>query len=286
MDLRRIDAHSHINFNAYKDDAAEVISRALSDGTGMLAVGSQSTTSARAVDQAEANEGVWAVVGLHPTHLFSQHVDEDEVQYVSREEAFDPAYYRALAKRSGKVVGIGECGLDRYRLPADVPEERIMARQVEALRGHLDLAWELGLPVMIHCRDAHAEVAAVLEDYAAAGKRMRGDIHCFTGTWAEAERYLKLGFYISFTGIVTFPPKAAEKAAGETLQDVARKVPLERMLIETDAPYLAPVPMRGKRNEPAYVKHVGECVARLKGIPVAEVEARTLGNTRELFALK
>lgn len=285
MDIKRIDAHSHINFNAYKDDAAEVIGRAFEDGTGMLAVGSQSTTSERAVNYAERHDGIWAVIGLHPTHLFEQYVDEQEIKYKSRHERFDAGFYRGLARRSPKVVGIGECGLDYYRLPPEVPEATVKQTQQEAFRLHLDLAHELDLPVMIHCRDAHADVAGILEEYAGAGKPLRGDVHCFTGTWAEAQRYLRLGFYISFTGIVTFPPRAAEKEKGETLQDVARHVPLDRMLIETDAPYLAPIPHRGKRNEPSFVKHVGAFIAGLKGLSVEELEAQTLKNTKELFRL-
>ncbi|HTK04610.1 MAG TPA: TatD family hydrolase [Candidatus Eisenbacteria bacterium] len=284
MDITRIDAHSHINFNAYKDDAEEVIRRAVEDGTGMLAVGSQITTSERATDYAAKHDWIWAVVGLHPTHLYDHFVDEQEIHYKSRNETFDPDAYRALAKLP-KVVGIGECGLDYYRLPEGADHDAIKKKQHDTFREQLDLAHELDLPVMIHCRDAHGDVSTILEEYRDRGRPLRGDVHCFTGTWAEAERYLALGFYISFTGIVTFPPKAADKGK-ETLADVARRVPLERLLIETDAPYLAPVPHRGKRNEPAYVKHVGAFIAHLKGLETAEVEARTLQNTKDLFRLK
>jgi len=284
MELKRIDAHSHINFNAYKDDAEEVIRRAVEDGTGMLAVGSQSTTSERATEYAAKHDGIWAVVGLHPTHLYDHFVDEQEIQYKSRNETFDMDLYRSLAKRP-KTVGIGECGLDYYRLPDGADHDAIKRKQHETFRMQLDLAHELDLPVMIHCRDAHGDVSTILEEYRDRGRPLRGDVHCFTGTWAEAERYLALGFYISFTGIVTFPPKASDKGK-ETLADVARRVPLEKMLIETDAPYLAPVPHRGKRNEPSYVKHVGAFIAHLKGLETSEVEARTLDNTKELFRLK
>lgn len=286
MKLRRIDAHSHINFNAYKDDAEEVIARAMADGTGMLAVGSQITTSERAVEYAERHDGIWAVVGLHPTHLHEHVVDEQEVHYTSRNETFDADAYRALVRRSPKTVGIGECGLDYFRLPDGADHDSIKRKQHETFRQHLDLAHELGLPVMIHCRDAHDDVARILEDYGAAGRPMRGDIHCFTGTREEAERYLALGFFISFTGIVTFPPRASEKGSGRTLADVAKSVPLERMLIETDAPYLAPVPHRGQRNEPAYVKHVGEFIATLKGVDAEAVDRQTLENTKRLFGLE
>ncbi len=285
MNLRRIDAHSHVNFNAYRDDADAVIRRALADGTGMLAVGTQSATNAAAVDVAEKYDGVWAAIGLHPTHLYDHFVDEDEVAFKSRNETFDPDFFRALAKKSKKVVAIGECGLDYYRLPDGADHAAIKRTQETAFRGHCDLALELGLPIMIHCRNAHADVARILGEYAGAGTPLRGDIHCFTGTLAEARRYLDLGFYISFTGIVTFPPNAAQKATGETLQDVARQVPLDRMLIETDAPYLAPVPYRGKRNEPSYVKYVAAQIAALKGIPVEDFESQILKNTKSLFGL-
>lgn len=284
MNWQLIDAHNHINFNAYKDDADAVIARACNQGIAMLAVGSQRSTSARAVEYAEKHEGIWAVVGLHPTHLFEQHFDEGEVQYQSRSEEFDPESYRKLAASSKKVVGIGECGLDYHHLPEGVAVEEVKRKQKEAFRAQIDLARELGLPVMIHCREAHADVAEILEDYADKGKPVRGDIHCFTGSWSEAERYLKLGFYISFTGVITFAPRAAEKAAGETLKDVVAKVPLEKMLVETDAPYLAPAPFRGKRNEAAYVRYVAEEVARIKGLSFEDVAAQTLKNTRELFA--
>ena len=282
MAVRLIDAHSHINFNAYKDDAEAVIARVDAQGVAMLAVGSQITTSERAAEYAERHGRIWAVVGLHPTHLFEQYVDDDEISYKSRNETFDPGRYGALARRSKKVVGIGECGLDYYRLPPGVPQEQVKERQERTFRQHLDLALDLGLPVMVHCRDAHGDLAAILESYAAAGKKLRGDIHCFTGTWAEAERYLALGFHISFTGIITFPPK---KGGGETLQDVVRNVPLNRMLVETDAPYLAPEPCRGRTNEPAFARHTAEFLARLKDVPFDEFARVTSATAERLFGL-
>jgi len=285
--VRLIDAHCHLNFNAYKEDAAAVIGRSLDKGIGLIAVGTQSATSSSAVELAGKYDGVWAIIGLHPIHLFSHEVDEEEEAFRSRSEKFDADLYRRLARSSSKVVALGECGLDYYHLPAEIPLQEQKAGQEAAFRAHLDLARELDLPVMIHCRDAHAEVANVLREYAGAGQPVRGDIHCFTGTWAEAERYLELGLYLSFTGIITFPPRAADKAAGkETIQDVIRKTPLDRILVETDAPYLAPVPFRGKRNEPAYVNYVAAEVAKIKKLPVEEVERQTLQNTKDLFRLR
>lgn len=284
--VRLIDAHCHLNFNAYREDSADVIVRALEQGIGLIAVGSQSSNSAQAVELAEKHDGVWAIIGLHPIHLHEQEVDEEEEAFQSRSEEFDAAAYRRLAASSSKIVALGECGLDYYHLPDDLPPAEVKARQEKVFRAHLDLALELGLPVMIHCRDAHADVIRILGEYADAGTPVRGDIHCFTGSWAEAERYLELGFYISFTGIITFPPRAADRATGkETVQDVVRKTPLERIIVETDAPYLAPVPHRGKRNEPSYVRFVAAEVAKLKKMPVEEIERQTLKNTAELFKL-
>ena len=280
-----IDAHTHINFNAYKNDANEVIARARTAGVSMLAVGSQFSTSERAVWYAENYADIWAVVGLHPIHLFSQHIDEDEIAFYSRAEEFDLDAYRALAKRSSRVVAIGECGIDYYRLPDGVSHEQVAEKQKKIFCAQIDLALELGLPIMIHCREAHNDVLSVLEDYASRGKPIRGNAHCFTGTQRDAERYLALGFFISFTGIITYPPRASDKKSGETLQDVVKKIPLEKILIETDAPYLSPVPFRGKRNEPAYVRYVAEKIAELKNLSFDDVALQTERNTRALFRL-
>ena len=284
--LKLIDAHCHVNFNAYKDDAETVIRCSLEQGIGLITVGTQSITSAAAIDLAEKYDGVWSIIGLHPSHLFEQEVDEDETSFHGREEAFDGGRYRELVKSSSKVVALGECGLDYYHRPEKIGEAEFKARQAEVFRSHLDLSLELDLPVMIHCRDAHDDVIAILTEYRAAGRPVRGDIHCFTGTWNDARRYLDLGLYISFTGIVTYPPRAADKAKGEILADIARQVPLDRILVETDAPYLSPVPHRGERNEPAHVRFVAAEIAKIKRLPVEEVERLTLKNTVELFGLK
>ncbi len=286
MNLQRIDAHSHVSFRAFRDDEDAVIRRSLEEGTGMLAVGTRMETSLEAVACADKHDGIWALVGLHPTHVFSSYVDDSEMADVSTPEKFDIAAYRALARRSAKVVGIGECGLDYYRLPEGGDHEAIKEAQRAAFRGQLDLARELDLPVMIHCREAHDEVLRMLEEYREAGRPIRGNVHCFTGTWAEAQRYLALGFYVSFTGIITFPPRKSDLGQGkETLADVARQVPLDRMLIETDAPYLAPLPHRGRRNEPSFVKHVAAFIAGIKHVSVEEVERQTLQNVKALFRI-
>jgi TatD DNase family protein len=292
-----IDVHCHINFSAYKDDATEVIARAVEQGIGMFAVGSQSSTSARAVEYAEKYESVWAVIGLHPIHLFEQDVDESEageelVNFRSRSEEADVDFYRQLARRSGRVVGIGEIGLDYYHVPEGVDWDEFCARQERAFRAQIDLALELNLPIMLHSRDAadgstdvHADIKKILREYVAAGRAPRGDVHCFSGGVQDMRDYVELGFHVSFTGNLTYKPRRADIERGETLHDVVQAAPLESLLVETDAPYLTPVPHRGERNEPAYVKHVAQKIADLKEMPYEQVAEQLRRNVFDLFGV-
>ncbi len=281
--MELFDTHCHVHFNAYKDDMHDVVSRSLAKGVQMVTIGTQKDTSRAGVELARQYDGLWAAVALHPNHLFPVHIDEDEVPFITREEDFDYTYYKELAQ-DPNVVAIGECGLDWYRIPDDRDIEEVKARQFQVFAQHLDLATDVRLPVIIHCRDAHAECAEVLEKYIAEGKLdRRGIIHCFTGTLDEAMRYIDLGFVISIPGIITFPPK---KGDGLTpLQEVVKQIPLEHMVIETDAPYLTPVPYRGKRNEPWYVQFVAQTIAELKGISTEEVARTTTQTAKKLFDL-
>lgn len=280
------DTHCHVHFNAFKDDMDDVVRSALEQDVAMITVGTQKDTSANGVKLAERYDHVWASAGLHPSHLLPGYVDEDEVAFRSRQEAFDPDYYRELL-RHPKVVAVGEMGLDYYHENKDVPLEEMKRIQAQAFEAGARLAMSEGLPVIIHCRDAHDDQIELLTKIYGPfvdGDPLRGVIHCFTGTTQDAQRYFNLGFLISFTGIITFPPRKADIEAGkETLQDVVRWAPLDKILVETDAPYLAPVPMRGKRNLPEYVKHVAEKVAELKGVSYKEVEKETTKNTLNLF---
>lgn len=226
------------------------------------------------------------MIGLHPIHLFETDVDEEEIKFKSREESFDVDRYRSLAKSSSKVVAIGECGIDYYHVPDGLDIEQFKSVQADAFRAQVRLALELDLPVMVHCRDAHKDLADILDEFDAEGAKVRGQIHCFTGTVAEAQRYLDLGMHISFTGIITFPPKKGDIEKGETLLDVVKAVPLDRIIVETDAPYLAPVPYRGKwPNQPEWVRHVAEKVAEVKSVSYEEVASATLENTKRLYRL-
>ena len=292
--MQLIDAHCHVHFNAYRDDMDEVIERTLSKGVFMITVGTQSTTSANGLKVAERYDGIWATVGLHPNHLCEQEFFDDDVlvpipgigtqRVKTRCETFDYAYYLKLASHP-KCVAIGECGLDYYRLPENVDRADTIEKQKKTIRAHFDLATDAGLPVVIHTRDAHEDQLAIAREYVEAGKlQRRGVVHCFTGTLAEAEAYVKLGFLISFTGIITFPPRRSEGGISP-LQTVVRALPLEHMMIETDAPYLTPVPHRGERNEPWMVEYMAAKISELKRIPVEEVGRVTTENAKRLFGI-
>ncbi|MBI4433663.1 TatD family hydrolase [Candidatus Uhrbacteria bacterium] len=301
-----IDAHAHINFSAYKDDASEVIARAESERIWMIAVGSQIDTSRRAIAYAERYPHIWAAVGLHPMHLIDTVVDEQEVdaaehiakggagvitpglspriQFRTRQELFDVNVYRELAAHP-KVVAIGECGLDRYRVPPGEDPDEVFRHQEEAFRQQIMLAQEVGLPLIVHVRDAHEETIQLLESMRTGWREEPsfGLIHCYTGTWDQAQRYLALGFNISFTGIITFRPTRTQTVLAEELWRTVRGVPLDRLHVETDCPYLAPEPHRGQRNEPRFVRHVAERVAALRDAAVEQVALASVENTVRLF---
>ena len=263
----------------------EVIRRTLDKGVFMITVGTQKDTSRIGLEVAERYEGMWAAVGLHPNHTVEQSFwDDDELpaddqvtpKIKTRSETFDTDYYRELTKHP-KCVAIGETGLDYYRIPEGADRQGVIDKQVATVRAHFDLATEVGLPVVIHCRDAYGPQADLIEEYVKAGKLdKRGVIHCFTGTLEEAERFIELGFYISFTGIVTF---------SKELQKVAKALPLDKLLVETDSPYLSPVPERGKRNEPWKVQYVATKIAELHGVSVEEVAEITFKNTKDVFKI-
>jgi len=245
-----IDTHAHLNFNAYKEDSSKVLQRSLGHNVWMINVGSQYLTSKRAVELAEKYEnGVYAAVGLHPIHL--------------EMEVFDYEKYKALVK-SKKVVAIGEIGLD-YK-----PEyASFKVKQKIALRQQMDLAQELNLPIIFHCRMAHDDLIKMLFENSS---RVDGVIHCFTGTWKQAEKYLGMGLYLGFNGIIF----------KLNLDEIIEKTPLDRVLLETDCPYLTP-PQEEGRNEPIFVKYVAEKIAKIKKLSYEEVADITTKNAKKLF---
>jgi len=284
-----IDSHCHIHFKAYNEDREEVIKRTQEKGWRMVTIGTNLATSKKAADTARLYPRlIHASVGLHPVHLFSTYVDELEGDgFTSRSDSFDYPAFLELA-RQPEVVAIGETGLDYFHIEnADKREEEI-AKQKEVFLEQVRLAHEVDKPLVIHCRDALHDLADLIlahPEWLSKPEGKRGTVHCFTGTWEEAQRFLDMGFCIGFTGIITYKPKASEPGRQEALLDVVRRVPLERLLVETDAPYLAPLPYRGKRCEPWMCEEVVKKVAELKGLSVEEVALQTEKNTKELFEI-
>lgn len=249
-----IDSHAHLTMRKYRNDLGAVIERAREAGlTAMVNVGFDTDSSADGVHLAEEHDDIFAAVGVHPHD--AETVDDFIISYLE-ETSSNP-----------KVVAIGEIGLDFYRnLSPRRVQEDVFVRQ-------LALADKVGLPVIIHDRDAHQRVVEILK----SEKASRGVMHCFSGDMGLAKQVLDLGFYISFAGPITYN--------GGRAGDIMRKMPVDKLLVETDCPYLTPVPFRGKRNEPAYVRYVLERAAQFLGKPPEEVEAITDENARRLFNL-
>jgi len=271
MTYRYVDNHAHLNFNAFKDDLPEVIGRARKAGVAIINVGTQRDTSKRAIEIAESNENVYAIIGLHPVHTGKSFHDEKEigeggVEFTSRGEVFDYEYYKNLAMHP-KVVGIGECGLDYYRLEGDTKEV-----QKKAFEEQIKLSLETGKPLMLHIREAYEDAIEILK----AHKVTKANVHFFAGTKEIAKQFLDLGCTLSFTGVITF---------AKQYEELIEFTPLDRILSETDCPYVAPVPYRGKRNEPAYVTEVVKKIAEIKKLPVEEVAEQLLKNSNRVFGI-
>lgn len=281
-----VDSHCHVHFRAYKDEQDALIQKTLESGVFMVTVGTDRATSQEAILCAEKYEGVFATVGLHPEHVIDQtFFDENESAEQFPAEVFDPAYYRGLAQ-SKKCVALGECGLDYYRMPEGIDKDEAITKQKQTVRAHFDLAHELDLPVVVHCRDAYEDQLSINQEYLDAGKlSRRGVIHCFAGTIEQARAFVAQGFYLGFTGVITFPPRKTDTLTdGLTdIQQVIREIPIEHILIETDSPYLTPIPFRGKRNEPSYVKYVAEKIAEIRGVTIEEIESATTENAKRIF---
>lgn len=273
-EAKLFDVHTHVQFAAFKDDADIVIQRALDAGIWMVNVGTQKDTSAKAIELAHKYpEGVYAAVGLHPIHIEKLHHDAQELGdspemegFTSRGEEFDSEFYRKLSQDL-KVVAIGECGLDYYRLGSETKE-----KQKKVFLQQIELAREVKKPLMIHCRRAFGDLISILQT--ASYKLQPSVVHFFSGTKDDAKKLLDLGFSFSFGGVITF---------AREYDEVVQYIPLGRITLETDAPYVAPVPFRGKRNEPLYVAEVVKKVAALKNFSVEEVSQKTMENARILF---
>ncbi len=252
-----VDSHCHINFPELCGKVPEVLAKMRENQVShALCVSVNFPEFPQVQALAEQYSNIYASVGVHP--------DYEEEGEITVEALLERA-------RHPKVIAIGETGLDYYRLKGDLEWQR------QRFRNHIQAAKQCGKPLIIHMREASDDTLQIMKEEDAG--EIRGVMHCFTGSWKTAQAAMDMGFYISFSGIVTF-----KNAKG--LREVAMKVPLERMLIETDSPYLAPVPHRGKTNEPAFVRHVAEEIARLRNLSLEEVGRTTTQNFFKLFGLQ
>ncbi|MDX2228852.1 MAG: TatD family hydrolase [Leptolyngbyaceae cyanobacterium bins.349] len=258
--MELVDTHVHINFDTFQDDLEGVVQRWRDAGVVRLVHSCVEPAEFKQI-QAIANRypELFFAVGLHP-------LDVEQKWTAAMADKI-----LGLAQSDSRVVAIGETGLDYFKASNQ-------AQQIEAFEAQLAIAQQLNRPVIIHCRDAAAAMADCLRQFWQRQGPVRGVMHCWGGTPAETEWFVDLGFYISFSGTVTFK-KATQ------IQESARMVPGDRLLIETDCPFLAPVPMRGKRNEPAYVRYVAEQVAHLRSMPVEDLAVLTTQNACQLFGL-
>ncbi|MEN9647854.1 MAG: hypothetical protein RLY57_658 [Candidatus Parcubacteria bacterium] len=276
--MKYFDIHAHVNFAIFDTDRDEVIKRAKEADVGMINVGTQIETSRQAVALAEQYEHLYAIVGLHPIHTCEAEHDADEIgaetkPFHSKDNDFDAVAYEELCKHP-KVVAIGECGLDFYRL-----DEASIERQKKIFIEHIELAKKLGKPLMLHIRSnpersAYAEALEILKQY----PEVKGDVHFFAGSLDDAKQFVELGYTLSFTGAITYPKT-------DNYREVIAWAPLEMIMSETDCPYVAPVPYRGKRNEPVYVLEVIKKIAEIKGLPVDQVATQLRENVRRVFGI-
>ncbi len=253
--MQLVDSHCHINFDELNKRLPDVLNNArMNDVAFMLCVSVNLEDFPQVYDLAQANDNVFASVGVHPCY--------EDVKEPSTAELIELA-------SDPKIIAVGETGLDYFRI-----EDQDMTWQRDRFVRHINAAKEVDKPLIIHTRAAAEDTMRILKEEGA--DQCRGVMHCFAEDWEVAKQALDLGFYISFSGIVTFK-------SATNVQEVARKCPPDRILVETDAPYLAPVPLRGKMNEPAYVRHTAQFVADLRGLELTTLAEQTTDNFFELF---
>jgi TatD DNase family protein len=257
--MKLIDTHAHLQFKAYDEDRDLVVKRNSKELKAVINVGAAIDSSEGAVALANKIPNFYASVGVHPHH-------SDQWDTVSLQKLRD------LAKDE-RAVAIGEIGLDKHPYEGYPPPD--LASQSRVLHEQTSLAMENSLPIIFHCRDAYDEL---YDEIKKLGDRLTGVVHCFMGSWEQAKRFLEFGLFISFTGNLTYKNN-------DFLREIAKKVSLERILTETDAPYLPPEPYRGKRNEPIYVKIVAAKLADIKDLSIEEITKATTQNAKKLFKI-
>ncbi len=282
MKIRLIDAHCHLNFEDYTPDLAATIARAEETGVGMIVVGTTIATSRRAIALAEAHQNIWAIVGIHPIYAH-KHVDMTDIEDLE------------VMARHTRVVGLGECGFDYFHMIAEGADmHRCIEAQKHVFMEQIRIANECKKPLMLHLRNAPADKVGLLPEHTLAAlhltgnayndaltlvqahSKTRGNAHFFAGTMEHLYAFMALNFTVSFTGVITF---------AKDYESLVRRVPADRVLVETDSPYVAPAPHRGKRNEPAYVVEVAEKMAAIRGEMPDVLMEQTLQNTCDLFGI-
>ena len=292
--MNLFDTHSHVNFSAFKNDGEEVLRRCLDGGVSVVNVGSQYSTSVRAVEYARkftnlgtkspigdlVLPGIYAAVGTHPVHLkkgsFVHHdpSELEEVEIKTNGEEFDYQKYLELA-RDEKVVAIGEVGLDYHHFDDDDNVSELIKKQKETLIKFIKLANEVQKPVIIHCWDGYDDLYEILS---ANPVDKKGIVHSFIGSYKTANKFIELGYKIGLNGIITY---------GNSYDRLIKEIGLENIVIETDCPYLTPRPLeKGTRNEPLFVKHVAQKIADVLEVPIEEVAKKTTENAKKVFYIE
>jgi TatD DNase family protein len=262
-----IDSHAHLNFQEFENDWQEIVADCLANNIWVINIGSQMSTSKKGIEIANSQaEGIYSAVGLHPIHVLGSSFHPED---------FKIEEYQSLIDSSDKVVALGETGIDFFH------DDNNFSQQVEVFQNHLILAEKNNLPVVIHGRNskdgsknAYQEILKILGNK----PKVSGVAHCFGGTLEEAQMFIEKGFKIGFTGIITFDKTGL-------VESIAKNLSLEDILIETDCPFLAPKPYRGKRNQPQYVQHVAEKIAEVRGVSYEEIASQTVSNIKKLFNL-
>lgn len=260
-----IDTHAHLDFKEFDNDRKKVLKRFFDNGgEKIINVGCTLESSIRSYELAKNNENIFASAGIHPHD--AETVNEKNLKKLER-----------IAMHY-KTIAIGEIGLDFFK--STISREV----QIQAFRSQIELAENHKMPLIIHCRDAYNDLIDILKEYKTSN--WRGVIHCYTASWEIAKEFLDLGFYIGFTGIVTYYKDKTEFTDNEPeIYRTIRNIPLNKILIETDSPYLAPVPERGKRNEPLFVKYVAKKIAKIRKTDFEEIENQTSENAKKVFNL-
>lgn len=273
--MKYIDTHCHLDFKDYDSDRGGVFERMVERGVGAITIGTDLESSKKAVEIAEQNENVWACIGVHPNETSPRPASLSDPLLEAGEGRWDEVEFEKLVQ-SPKVVGIGECGLDFFRISRENLEEE-KVRQEKLFKSQIEFALKHNKALMLHCREAYDEVLDILESYKKeAGGKLKGNAHFFAGNILQAKRFLDLGFTLSFTGVVTFT---------KDYDEVIKYLPSHSIMSETDAPFVSPVPYRGKRNEPSFVVEVVKKLAEIRGESEEKIAKSIIHTAQKVFGV-